>query len=271
MLVYAPTPYSDREHFTICHEIGHHLISQEDDEDILVWFADQPEGADEEICDLIAAQLLVHPDDIDAVLDGGGPSGPRVLGLFQSTNASRQVAAIAMAQRLPCEGFVAVIRDGAVSFAARQGDTRPYAWRGDSLPEHHPVGQLEDGQGTARESYWPTPWGEPRRYYLSAKRDGAWTYAVFAEHDLFGAVELHLPEAPRATSADRHSFRCPSCGHTAMLRRWPCPDCHEQECPKCEACGCTRKEAATKRAMCSNCTRFVRADLIIDGLCDGCR
>jgi hypothetical protein len=271
-ILYAPTPWSDRENFTITHELGHLLVDAEQDEEILVWSADLPAKAIEEVCDMVASRLLLSDEAIQEALGGDQPTGLAVLRLFKSSNASRQAVAVALAQRLPCEGFVALVRDDRVSFAARQADTRPYAWRGDEIPSGHPVGSVPDHGEIAVETFWAAPWGDKRRFYMSACRQKAWTYAVFAEHDLFGAAKLHLPEVrsggPRP---DPRAITCPSCGHSRNIRRWPCPTCHEYECPQCEKCGCTRKEEATRREMCRRCMQFVRVELLVDGLCDQCR
>jgi hypothetical protein len=271
-ILYAPTPWSDRENFTITHELGHLLVDAEQDEEILVWSADLPAKAIEEVCDMVASRLLLSDEAIQEALGGDQPTGLAVLRLFKSSNASCQAVAVALAQRLPCEGFVALVRDGRVSFAARQADTRPYAWRGDEIPSGHPIGSVPDHGEIAVETFWAAPWGDKRRFYMSACRRKAWTYAVFAEHDLFGATKLHLPEVrsggPRP---DSRAFTCPSCGYSRNIRRWPCPTCHEYECPQCEKCGCTRKEEATRREMCRRCMQFVRVELLVDGLCDQCR
>jgi hypothetical protein len=271
-ILYAPTPWSKRENFTIAHEFGHHLVDDEQDEDILVWSADLSPKAIEEVCDMVAGRLLLPDEIVDAVLGAGRPSGPAAADLYESSSASRQAVAVALAHQLPCEGFVALVRDARVSFASRQADTRPYAWRGDEVPDGHPIAALDDGEEVAVETFWEAPWGERRRYYMSAARRGPWTYAVFAEHDLFAAAGLHLPEPEdRAARPDPRAFTCPSCGYSGTVRRWPCPTCHQYECPRCNACECTRREQLVQRAMCQYCFLVVRAELLVDGLCDQCR
>ena len=101
-ILYAPTPWSDRENFTITHELGHLLVDAEQDEEILVWSADLPAKAIEEVCDMVASRLLLSDEAIQEALGGDQPTGLAVLRLFKSSNASRQAVAVALAQRLRC-------------------------------------------------------------------------------------------------------------------------------------------------------------------------
>jgi hypothetical protein len=43
VLLYAPTPRSRRENFTVAHEIGHHLTDADEDDDLWDWLGDHPE------------------------------------------------------------------------------------------------------------------------------------------------------------------------------------------------------------------------------------
>jgi hypothetical protein len=271
VILYRPTS-SRRENFTVTHELGHVLIDGETDEDILVWSADLPDGSLELVCDQIASRLLLPSDLLTSALGGTHPSGPGAVALFRNSQASRRAVAVRLAQLLPCEGFITLVVDGMVEFAARQGDTRPYAWEGDAVPAGHPLAGVGNGEVVVAETVWTAPSGTSRRFYMSAQGDGEWTFAVFTEHDLYGAVALHLPEEERTRSSlETRDFRCPSCGYGGTLRTWSCNTCGVRACPRCSKCGCSRKEESLKRAMCTNCTKFVRGDLLIGGLCDECR
>jgi hypothetical protein len=271
VILYRPTS-SRRENFTVAHELGHVLIDDETDEDILVWSADLPDGALEVVCDQVASRLLLPSDLVTSALGGMHPSGPGAVALFRDSKASRRAVTVRLAQLLPCEGFVALVVDGSVEFAARQGDTRPYAWEGDAVPPGHPLAAVGDGKVVVAETVWTSPSGTSRRFYMSAEGDGELAFAVFVERDLYGAAALHLPEEERTgPSLETRDFRCPSCGYSAKLRTWPCNTCGVRACPSCSKCGCSRKEESLKRAMCTNCTKFVRGDLLIGELCDECR
>ena len=72
VILYAPTPYSRRENFTLAHELGHWLVDQT--EAIYDWLADQREPARmlETLCDRIAQRLLL-PRTVVRTVVGGGP------------------------------------------------------------------------------------------------------------------------------------------------------------------------------------------------------
>jgi len=271
-ILYAPTPWSDRQNFTILHELGHHLVNMETDEDILVWVADQPPATIEQACDLVAAELLVPATLVDDLLDGGRPTGASVLELHDRTHASREVCAVAIARHLGCEGFVALAQSGIITFASRVADTRPAPWRGDPIPSAHPLSRLANGQSRAVETYWPRNVGNPRRYYMNATRHDGWTYAVFTENDLWDTVAFHAPDPQqlRRPTPDGHQVRC-SCGYTGISRLCPCNTCRTTPCPKCGQCECDRREARTKRAMCAHCMRSFPVQQLANGLCDDCR
>ena len=271
-ILFVPTPRSNRQHFTLLHEFGHHLIDDEDDEATIVWYADQPQWVLEHTCDLVAASLLLPSEQISAALENGKPTGRTIEVLTRSTNASREVCAIAIAQRLGCEGFAVLTQDRRVTFASRSGSTSPVPWRGDTVPVgHHLLGVLPNDQRLA-ESFWPNTRGESRRFYMSAYRDDRWTYGLFAEHDLWGVTSLHLPDTSYTpgTHALGRRISC-RCGYRGYVPGFPCSSCRRMDCPQCGRCECDWREAATERDRCRRCTVVVRANLLENGLCDNCR
>ena len=270
LILYRPTP-SRRENFTLLHELAHHLIAS--NIDCVSWLADQPEPPRvlEQLCDLVAAEILLPPDEVAAALRHGPPDAPAVVALFEATNASRSACAIAIARKLPCDGFVALIEEGSdeVFFAARNLDTRPYAWRGDPLPAGHPL-RRHPPPGRAL-TWWPTPGGADRReYYMSAATAGGWVFAVFAEGNLFGVPGFHLPQIVEEDRGYDGEITCP-CGYRGKTRWWPCPSCGISQCPRCDECECDRRARREKRVPCRRCYTSVLPHLLIDGLCDGCR
>jgi hypothetical protein len=268
LILYRPTP-SRRENFTLMHELGHHLVAQ--DIDCLSWLADQPEPARalEQLCDQIAADLLVHPADVAAALAGGPPDAAAAVALFAATEASRSACAIALTRKLPCDGFVVLIEEGGdeVFFAARARDTRPYAWRGDSLPAGHPLRQTPPPAHAL--AWWPDPTGRERReYFMSCTSAGGWRIAVFAENNLFGVPGFHIPQVVQQDRGYDGSITCP-CGNSGKTRWWPCARCGVPQCPRCGDCQCSREDRT--RIPCSVCFNSVLPHLLIDGVCIDCR
>jgi hypothetical protein len=235
LILYLPTPGSRRENFTLLHELGHHLIYEDDD--LLTWLADHNDSqrACEEVCDQIAAQLLVPTELIERVLGERKPTASDIVSLYGQSSASREVCAIALAHRLGCEGFVALIDAPGhrVTLGALTADTRPYAWRDDPIPPGHPVEHLVAGELMCRLAWWPFPNGDRREYWLNAVMDGRFIYAILGDRDLWDTSALHITEAPPATGRPTFDVRCSSCGHVGITHSFPCSDCRQPFCPKC--------------------------------------
>jgi hypothetical protein len=71
VILYAPTPASRRENFTLAHELGHWLAEKAPD--IYDWIADQDEPGRllETVCDRIAQRLLLPESAATAVIANG--------------------------------------------------------------------------------------------------------------------------------------------------------------------------------------------------------
>lgn len=270
LILYLPTPGSRRENFTLLHELGHHLIYQDDD--LLAWLADHddPKRAREEVCDQIAARLLVPTELIDRVLDGRKPAATDVASLYEQSAASREVCAVAISRRLGCEGFVALIdaSDRRIRLGARTADTRPYAWRDDLLPAGHPLERLAVGGSLCELAWWPFPNGDRRDYWLSAVRDGRFIVAVFADRDLWDTPGLHITDAPPVAGRPTFDVRCSLCGYVGFTSKFPCDVCRKPFCVKCEKCECDRRRANLDQ--CSRCFASVPRRRLRDGVCNDC-
>ena len=133
VILYAPSPFSRRENFTLTHELGHKLT--EEDDDTLDWLADRDQpGRDlEQLCDLIAARLLLPETLITQVLNRRAPEAAHIRALYEASAASEVVCAIALAQRLPCQGAVVIMDIGSstvsyASVASPEDDGWPLAY-----------------------------------------------------------------------------------------------------------------------------------------------
>lgn len=267
-ILYRPT-VSRRANFTLAHELGHHLVDADDAS--LNWIADQPDPMRtlEQVCDHIAAAILIPADVIADVIDSTGPSAKAILELFSRTQASRSACAVAIVRQLPCDGFAVLAQKGSgeVFFAARARDSRPYAWQGDRIPHSHPL--LRENPPTQTKAWWPYPDGTDRReYFMSTQNDSYWTVAVFAEDDLFGVADLHLPQLVEEDRGYDGYIAC-RCGYTGHTRWWPCEECKQSQCPQCNECACEQR--ARERVRCDNCYMSVQPHLLVDRLCDACR
>jgi len=274
VVFYAPTDNSKRENFTLNHEVGHYLVDNDTDEATLDWAADlidRPKVI-EQVCNIVACRLLLPEAQVRSILGTVGPGGDAVAMLEARSEASREVCVIALAERMPCDGFVAVVnlRSSTVTFAARAGAGRPYPRRDEEVPTGHPLLRLADDESAAVESWWPWPDRNPRHYYQQATRRGHWIYAVLADNDLWNAATFHTPAVDRpAVSVPERRITCP-CGFVGTARGFPCSSCKKIACTRCGECDCDRKERL-QRAFCDGCFISFPVAQLEDGLCSGCR
>jgi hypothetical protein len=267
LILYRPTP-GRRENFTLLHEVGHHLL----DDDALSWIADQrdPNRLREQVCDLIASMLLVPEPIVDGILAAEAISARSIAALYGATSASRSACAVALAQRLPCDGFIVLVAkdEDTVFFGTRARDTRPYGWAGDPLPPAHPLRRSDPPDRT--RTTWPFPNGDSREYFLSTAHHDGFVYAMFADNNLWGIPGLHFLEELEEDRGNDEKIRCP-CGYEGTTRWWPCPKCKTPTCPQCKECDCIRRAKREATGRCTRCTLIVRAHLLVNGLCDDCR
>lgn len=274
VILYASTPRSRRENFTLAHELGHWLIDQAPD--LYDWLADQqdPGRLLETVCDRIAQQLLL-PDSAAVAVVGGGPLRARhITALYEQTQASRPVCAIALAKHLPGLGAIAIIdrRSGTVTHASvkpdpQQGWPTVFPWRGQQLTDSHPLMALAPGASTARRLQWRTSWGREAEFYVDAVGEERRVLAVFCDCDLWGVERFHAPLRRDFDSRPVLTGTC--CGGTFERRGYPCSECGQPFCPRCGECRCER--AAKRAVRCTHCFLEFQPHLVVDGLCVECR
>ena len=275
VVLYVPTPYSRRENFTIVHELGHKLV--EDDDDALDWIADRndPGRELERLCDRIASELLMPGDLVTEILAGQPPAAAHLQALHAASAASEPVCAIALAQRLPCQGGVIIMDLGGrtvsyASVASPDDDGWPlaYPWPRQEIPDHHRLPRLQPGQSARERSWWQTPWGEQQEYYLDAVTGTRRVHAILATQDLWNASRLHLDAPPTAPGRPAAELHCP-CGFHGTARGYPCSECHQPYCPRCRECACPRRRA--RDLTCQRCGLLVPPAAVVDGVCSECR
>ncbi|GAA3824108.1 ImmA/IrrE family metallo-endopeptidase [Cellulomonas soli] len=270
-VIYAPTPGSNRQNFTLLHEVGHILV--EDDDSALVWLADRdnPEREVERLCDEIASALVVPEEMLDDIVGIGPLTAMDLKTLVTVSSASGPACAIALATRLS-SGAVAIIDRATeiVAHSALCGDElQVYPWRGTNVPAGHPLLRLAAGAATTTRSYWLDRWDRRQDYYVSAVATEKRIYAVFSINDLWGVDRFHGGQAPPTKSnALRREIRC-RCGFRGPVTGWPCPECGHLYCPECGDCDCQRR--ARMQELCGSCFCLTPAVDLVGGICSGCR
>lgn len=273
VVLYAPTPNSRRENFTLTHELGHYLVNE--DEDSINWLADQPHSAVqlESVCDRIAQALLLPDHVVKSAVDG--PVGvDSVLSLFDGSAASRPACAIAIATGMPCLGAVVIIDPATwtVTFSSVHPDPdrgwpEVFPWTNQPVPSGHPLKALTPGSRLQRRSSWATPWGATQPYYIDAQHDGRRVLAVLAERDLWGCERLHLDAERDYLERPTREVTC--CGSTQEVRGYPCAACGGGYCRTCQRCSCDR--AGDREQRCNRCFLMYQPHLLVDGVCLECR
>lgn len=279
VILFAPTPYSRRENFTLAHELGHWLVTQTPP--IYDWLFEQPDPNQEleTVCDGIAQRLLLTQSSIDHVVQAGPVQARHVLDLYESSNASIPACAIALAARLPGLGAVVIVEHpgppdpAVVAYASirpdpERGWPKVYPWPGQDVPAGHPLRHHRAGGSIRRRSFWAMPWGERADFYLDAVEvRGRWI-AVLADTDLWGAERFHPNTAREFDQRPEREIHC--CGQTRKVRGYPCPTCDEAHCPECGKCRCERQQ--DELIMCAGgCFLMFRPNLLVNGLCEECR
>ena len=268
-VIYAPTPGSKKENFTLLHEIGHILVER--DQDAMIWLADRPDPSVEleRLCEEIAADLVIPRSLLDGVVGTGPITGEDLKTLVAQSAASGPACAIALSNRLSSGAVVIINRAIArvIHSALRGEDLVVYPWKHADVPLDHPLLALQAGDTVTRKMYWTDKWERRQEYYVSAIATEKRIYAVFSTSDLWGVEAFHGGQiSPAKSNAPRLGIRC-HCGYVGKAFGWPCPTCRRQDCPRCGECDCQRRDRA--QGTCTKC--FLKVPGIRDGVCGECR
>jgi hypothetical protein len=274
VILYTPTQYSRRENFTLAHELGHWLA--ENAPGVYDWLADQndPGRLLETVCDRIAQHLLLPDSAARAVVGTGPVRAAHIPELYEATQASRPVCAIALAKRLAGLGAVAILEGvtGELTHASihpdpERGWPTVFPWPGQTAGAGHPLSTLRAGTSLTRRLSWRTQWGSQAEFYVDAASDGRRTFAVFSDKDLWSCETFHAP-IERAFDT-RPLLRGHCCGEDFERHGYPCPGCNLPFCPRCGNCRCDRD--AAREIQCENCFQLFLPHLVVDGRCPDCR
>ena len=112
-----------RRRFTALHEYGHALVMQDDEtQDLLFAEPDHGQRMEEEICDAVAAELLLPGALVEAHISHLGPTARSVAELFHGAKASREAVCVRAAQQIRGVGHVMLAVDGVARFTSSRGD-----------------------------------------------------------------------------------------------------------------------------------------------------
>lgn len=128
-LIVAESMSRRRQHFTLLHELGHHIQRTHLDLGRTIMRQADRVGFEDAACDAFAASVLLPDEMVEhASTDYGGPTAQTAVDLFEMSNASRAAIAVRIAGRLKGAGAAAVLNEsGIVTFAAARGSVYPPA------------------------------------------------------------------------------------------------------------------------------------------------
>lgn len=247
-----------RRYFTALHEFGHRLV--EDDTAIHDLLFDEPDGGlrlTEDVCDAVAAELLLPDEYVDRFIGPTGPTARGVLDLMTHSAASREACCVRAAQRLPGPGHVMVARRGVALFTASRG-TRYRVARNSPQGDDHITTVAAGRTGPVRDE-------ASVRYASGAVSDRFFAEAAVGPEGFVVAVFVdgRAPwlDGPTLYSDDRRNeveACCPRCEEDFTTTTAPCPTCrdyrHLWRPDGTDGCGrCSCEPNATEKRTCPEC------------------
>lgn len=271
-IVLADITYQRRTHFSLLHELGHRLVREDEELEELLWGrGDDADKWTENICDAIAAELLLAPELVDECIGAQGPTADEVATLFERSQASRETCAVRAAQRLTAPGYVTVSGlDATIRFAARA--MTPYQIkRGTRQPDGHPLA-VAARNGTSRRSDVTLVHasGEPAGpHHSDCVRDGDYVFGVFTTgRPAWPLPGLSILQRPTRETSEYFCDRCQEPYETWGDR---CSKCGDRPCPECGSCSCHLPDPSALIRCEGPCGLSWPNHHMVDGLCRDCR
>jgi hypothetical protein len=237
--------------FTTLHELGHHLVREDDEVQDWCW-ATRHDDAEDLVVNAFAAAVLMPSALVDEHITARGPTARAVASLFGAATASREACCVRAAQRLTGAGAVVLAAGSTIQFAACRA--LPYRIGRDLEQD---AGGFFDTAGrsvsTHRDDHVRVRF---RRGHLSdplfgdAVVDGDYTFAVLAEHR---PAWLDFSVRTSHEARDVDDVDCQYCDFVfENVWRQPCRRCGARPCPRCDRCACEAPERTERRCAVCN-------------------
>ncbi|MCD0443956.1 ImmA/IrrE family metallo-endopeptidase [Glycomyces sp. A-F 0318] len=251
--VVAESLSSRRQHFTLLHELGHHLQQSDPELGEAALSHERSKEFEDAACDAFAAEILLPAPLVSDLVAAHGPTVEAALELFHRTSASRAAICVRLAAELKAPGVAAVIEaSGTVSFAAAHGNLYPPR-RGSDQRSNPLIGAAlaqPGARGVIRRDDALIEYSTGRtsaELYGQAAWCGGLLLVVMVEYDAHWRAFAPPREGRARGSAGERWADCGVC-ETGFAAADRCPRCLEPRCPEGH-CECTR---ATER-LCSAC------------------
>ena len=229
-----------RQRFTILHELGHHLIDHDAHLNDLT--IDDADRRDEEICNEVAATVLLPVELIERTLPSGLFTAQDVASLYRAAGASRMACCVAAARHLRTPGCVTLgLPDGTATFTAHHPATPWRIARGTLQGEDSLLARA--GRNVTRRAR-----GVTRVWFASGTKSGdvhgdafaaedGWVYQVTVA-DPCSPWDKGLKFVLADTVPDAEDIECVHCGEASRVWAAPCRQCDDRICPQCQRCSC---------------------------------
>ncbi|MBK6501135.1 MAG: ImmA/IrrE family metallo-endopeptidase [Candidatus Microthrix sp.] len=238
-----------RRRFTALHEYGHALVMQDDEtQDLLFAEPDHGQRMEEEICDAVAAELLLPGALVEAHISHLGPTARSVAELFHGAKASREAVCVRAAQQIRGVGHVMLAVDGVARFTSSRGThfrvSRDTKQGVDHITERASVGG--SARGLAEVIYASGATSDQFHADAVADDDG-YVFAVFVEERPAWERNFAPPMVDRTIP---NEVECSHCDVQFTAFGAPCRHCGDyRHASGCDRCSCR----AGKERRCGIC------------------
>lgn len=238
-----------RRRFSALHEYGHALV-KDDDETLDLLFAEVDHGnrLEEEICDAVAAELLLPRALVAAHISDMGPTARSVIELFHGSQASREAVCVRAAQRIHGVGHVMLARDGVARFTSSRG--MPFGISRDTNQgaDHITMRAGTSGRARGLSEVTYASGATSDQFHADAVADGdGYVFAVFVEERPAWERNFAPPIVDRTIP---NEVECSHCDVQFTAFGAPCKHCGDyRHAGGCDRCSCR----AGKERQCGIC------------------
>lgn len=243
-IVFDANVSAARSHFTILHELGHHLFATTaahllDDLDRIGALSNGAQAAEERACHEFAARVLIPDSALVAVLPGDHLLLPQhLLDLHERTNASWDAIAVRCVNATQARVAVVLLREpGVISTGVAAPRLRGTWWpRGALVDPGGPLARAFSRDHRAQKEYYRHNLAFAEQLYCDTlKIHDQLVVAVLADRPSDGHFDFL--EQPTASWAEKEEF-CLWDGDERDVG-W-CDICRGRRCRRCDRCGCTK-------------------------------
>lgn len=234
---WRPSRTWGRDNFTLLHELGHHLLAEDEDWQygVIAVMGDGGLRVEERVVSAFAARLLL-PDDLVAGAFKSGVTAAAIRDLA-ADSASSASACLARALDLPGDRLVMLTDlDGRPYFSLSNGE--PYS-PGRGVPQPAVARAADNALNRADHSHRLV--GGEGVVYRSGRANTRVVFDVAVDGAQVFVVVESTPYDNRVDDRGSFHIECiEGCGESFVPQESPgqCAACREYRCPRCSRCDC---------------------------------